>query len=547
MSQQKIFSREATGLVREISPHQAFLYNMMAVGLIGFTEAVLFSYAPFVLPGGDIGIGILTTIVAAIPFYAVVAMLASSMPRAGGDYVWQSRILAPGIGFAATFSAWTVWQWFFGAFLGSVMVTLGFQPFFALLGQVTGNSGYISLAASLASPNTTFIITSLIIVLGLIVATLGVKFYVRLQYLLFGAALVALVTMIGLLVTHTHQDFVSSFSSYMAPIVGPNAYLNITQAAERSGVSLSPAFSLSDTVTLWAIAWLSMGYAFWSIYNGGEIKRAGNFRLQVFQIVGSYLAIGILWAVTWYAYSNTIGLDFIRAFNGLWFSSNPGPVNAVLGFVPNPFFPFIASLLTTNPLVFGAILIGAVLGIFQVILIIYFASTRIMLAASIDRVLPNAVGYVSSRYHAPLVALIVSLVGSEIWLYFVNYQFAAIGSYVASAGFATEIAYVLICVTAIVFPFRLKRVYESSPISRYRLGPAPAISILGVVALVFNLFLTYQYVAGPNLFLTFPLLQSDEFVIGLFIACFLVYLVSRFIRSRHGIDVSLSFREIPPE
>ncbi|MDG6983421.1 MAG: APC family permease [Nitrososphaerota archaeon] len=550
MAEQKTFVRETTGLVRAMSPHHAFIYNMMAVGLTGFTEAVLFSYGPAVLPGADVGIAIVTTVLAAVPFYVVVSMLASSMPRAGGDYVWQSRVINPAVGFAAAFSAWTVWQWFFSAFLGSVMVTLGFQPLFMELAQTTGNGGFASLATQLQTPSATFAITTAILFLGLLVAARGVRFYVKVQYVLFAGALLSLLVMIGLLLTHSHQDFVNSFNSAVSSYnqtIGPNAYQAVISAAQGAGVALGQKFSAYDTVTLWAIAWLSLGYAAWSIYNLGEIKRAGNFRLQFFQIVGSFLAIGVLWAVTWYAYSATVGTEFIRAFNGLWFGSSPGPVGSVLGVVPDPFFPYIVSLLTTNPVLLALIFVGLAMGIFQVVLIIYFASTRIMLGAAMDRVLPSRVASVGSRTGAPLTALLISFIGSEVWLYFVVYQFNAIGSYVATAGFGTEIAYLLICVTAIIFPFRLKSVYDSSPISRYKLGRAPAISVAGVLALVFNLFMAYEYVAGPNLFLSYPLLQSDEFVLGLFTCCLLVYLLARAVRRRQGIDLGLSYKQIPPE
>ena len=520
---------------------------MMAVGFTGFTEAVLFSYGPAVLPGGEVGIGILTVVLAAIPFYVVVSMLASSMPRAGGDYVWQSRVISPAVGFAAAFSAWTVWQWFFSAFLGSIMVSMGFQPLLAELGRITGNSAYSSLGVTLQSQNATFVITSLIILLGLLVAVRGMTFYVKLQYVLLGATLLSLLTMIGLLVTHTHQDFVNSFDSAMH-VIGPNAYQAVVNAAQNAGVALQPAPNAYSTITLWAFAWLSLGYAAWSIYNLGEIKRAGRLGLQLFQIVGSYALIGVAWAVTWYAYAGTVGTDFIHAFNGLWFSSNPGPVGGVLNIVPNPYFPYIISLLTNNPIVTSIIFLGVALGIFQVVLIIYFASTRIMLGAAMDRVLPKALASVSPTHGAPTTALLASFAGCEVWLYFVVYRFNVIGSYVASAGFGTEIAYILICVTAILFPFRLKKVYESSPASRYKFGRVPAMTALGLVALAFNLFLTYEY-AFSNLVeqVTFSLTQSDEFVVGLFLACFAVYLVVKRVRKAQGIDLGLSFKEIPPE
>lgn len=553
MADQEVFARQSTGLVREMAPHHAFIYNMMAVGLTGFTEAVLFSYGPAVLPGGDVGLAILSMVLAALPFYAVVSMLASSMPRAGGDYVWQSRVVNPAVGFASAFTAWTVWQWFFGAFLGSVIVTLGIHPFLSELAIMTGDSVYASIAANLQTPDATFAITTVILLFGFLIAVKGIRFYVKLQYVLFGGAVLSLLTMLGLLVSSSHQAFISSFDFAMSTSVGPNAYQTVIAAAARAGISTSPPFSGFQTITLWAVAWLSMGYAGWSIYNLGEIKRAGVMKLQFFQIVGSFLVIGAIWALTWYAYSHILGSVFIHAFNGLIFSSNPGPLSGVVSANPTNFFPYVASfpylisLLTTNQFLLAVIFLGMALGIFQVVLIIYLASTRIMLAASMDRILPKALARISPGSGAPWTALLVSFTGSELWLYFVVYQLNSVGSYVASAGFGTEIAYIFICVTAIAFPYRNRSVYESTPVSLYKIAKLPLISILGVLALAFNLFLTYEYVAGPNLFLTYPLAQSDEFVLGLFLACVLVYFVAREVRKRQGVDMRLTYREIPPD
>src|SRR5271165_3553465 len=143
--EKKIFSRNSSGLVREFSTSQAFIYNFMAIGFYGFTWATLFSngYTATFL-GANIGLAIVLMAISAIPFYLATSMLSSAMPRAGGDYVWQSRVLHPSIGFASTFSAWTVWQWYFASFLGVVMTTIGYQPLFALLGLTNANDATIA-------------------------------------------------------------------------------------------------------------------------------------------------------------------------------------------------------------------------------------------------------------------------------------------------------------------------------------------------------------------------------------------------------------------
>jgi APA family basic amino acid/polyamine antiporter len=134
--------------------------------------------------GANVGLAILLMALASVPFYLCTSMLASAMPRSGGDYVWQSRVLHPSIGFASTFSAWTVWQWYFASFLGVVITTIGIQPYFALLGN--SNPALASLASTLAEGygfnSSVFWITSAVILLGLAIAAMGMRFYVRLQY-----------------------------------------------------------------------------------------------------------------------------------------------------------------------------------------------------------------------------------------------------------------------------------------------------------------------------------------------------------------------------
>ncbi|MGI0090710.1 MAG: hypothetical protein ACREBS_03285, partial [Nitrososphaerales archaeon] len=213
-----------------------------------------------------------------------------------------------------------------------------------------------------------------------------------------------------------------------------------------------------------------------------------------------------------------------------------------------PYYPALIASISSSPLVWTLILVGLTFGIFQVILIVYFASTRIMLASSIDRVLPQKISYVNQRTHSPLVALLISALGSEVFLYLIIYQ-SSLLSYFDTAGLATQIAYILISVTAILFPFRKRDIFENSPAGKYMIGgKIPLISVLGVIALGVNLFIGWIFIFGPPLgTLSFYAVQSIEFVSGIFIACLLVYALAWAIRKNRGINLTLSFSEIPPE
>jgi basic amino acid/polyamine antiporter, APA family len=537
----------------------------MAIGFYGFTWATLFSvgYTSSFL-GANVGLAILLMAISAIPFYLSTSMLSTAMPRAGGDYVWQSRVLHPSLAFASTFSAWTVWQWYFASFLGVVITTVGFQPLYALLGLT--NTGDANFAATLAAgygqiDNTpVFIITTAVILLGFLVAALGIRFYVRLQYLLFAGNAVSAFTLLAVLASTSHAQFISRLNSFAMPLVQAGnqslvSSTNVTNAggyyqyvlntAANQGIATSAPFSLGNTLLLFGIIWISFGYAFWSIYNLGEIKKAGNLKNQSVMQIGCSLVFAVFLLALWFLIEHVIGLPFLHAFYQLY--GNGDPSTNPLAFLYTPYYPAIVASLSSNPTVWYLILALSSLGFFQVILIVYFASTRIMLAASLDRVLPDRLSYVTSRTHSPIVALIVSAIGCEAFLYLIVY-YQPLTSYFSTAGLATQIAYILISVTAIIFPFRKKQIFDASPASKYKIGGFPVLSLAGVLALIVNLYIAGIFIAGPPLgFLSVYTASSFEFVIGIFLICFIIYWIAFAARRSQRIDLSLSFAEIPPE
>src|SRR5258705_8164881 len=101
-----LFLRNATGLVKGWSGFDAFTYSFMSVNLV--TLGMFYSLAVFAyVPGASPVLSIVLSAIA-VTFLAVAyAGLIAVMPRAGGDYVWQSRILdgVPGIAVGAVVGA----------------------------------------------------------------------------------------------------------------------------------------------------------------------------------------------------------------------------------------------------------------------------------------------------------------------------------------------------------------------------------------------------------------------------------------------------------
>src|SRR6476661_5306897 len=86
------FLRNATGLVKGWSGFDAFSYSFMSVNLV--TLGMFYSLAVFAyVPGANPVLSIVLAAIA-VTFLAVAySGLIAAMPRAGGDYIWQSRIL----------------------------------------------------------------------------------------------------------------------------------------------------------------------------------------------------------------------------------------------------------------------------------------------------------------------------------------------------------------------------------------------------------------------------------------------------------------------
>ena len=93
--EQELFVRNSTGLVRQASAFDAMVFNAVFSAPVGATLAWGVFFALSVFPGADLVTATLISFAINAPVVIMMALMASSMPRTGGDYVWVSRILSP--------------------------------------------------------------------------------------------------------------------------------------------------------------------------------------------------------------------------------------------------------------------------------------------------------------------------------------------------------------------------------------------------------------------------------------------------------------------
>ncbi|MBO0839191.1 MAG: amino acid permease, partial [Actinobacteria bacterium] len=149
------FARKATGLVRQASAFDVFIYNTNFIN-IAVGVAFIFLFVPAgAYPGANVYLSIVLCTVVVLPTNLVYGILASTMPRSGGDYVYVSRTLGPLWGLVANWN-YTIWSFFYigvpAAFLGKY----GISSLMRTIGVYANNPGLVNVGSFFAAPLGTF-------------------------------------------------------------------------------------------------------------------------------------------------------------------------------------------------------------------------------------------------------------------------------------------------------------------------------------------------------------------------------------------------------
>src|ERR1051325_5225310 len=165
-----LFLRKATGLVRGWSVRDSMIYACLATNVVtlGIYE---FSFNSFI-PNGQLLTSVLISAVWVSFLVIAYTGLIVTIPRAGGDYVWQTRILGSGIGFVMAATGWWFILWLWAPIYGNILSVQLFQPRWATLGSSSGAQWF-------ASKNGIFVVCLITIVLAGFLVSLGMGGYAR--------------------------------------------------------------------------------------------------------------------------------------------------------------------------------------------------------------------------------------------------------------------------------------------------------------------------------------------------------------------------------
>lgn len=526
-----LFTRKATGLVREGRTRDALFYNLLWSS-VALTFAFYWLFAAF-YPGSNALVTFLIAAALGLPGAFLYAMLSQLMPRTGGDYVFNSRSLHPAVGFAGNFS-YSFWLAVVIGVYTTYIASYGFGAFGRMMAGFGAGAGWVSFGDWFSTHWGLFITGTVVLVLSAVMfAVGGVRLFFRIQaacFALFMIGAVLVPAAVGLF--QDHAGFLANFNTYGRHLGAATPVASLAASAKKAGF-VHTGFSWTMTLKAISVFWFIFGFIFSSNYFAGEIRL--QKRTHIYSMPGAVLLAVVVLLVMVPTFDHIVGYDFSAQLG----FANP----AAYGFASGaPAYPELIGIAAGSPVV-GVI---AILG-FTIGLVVWLPQTlllvsRNMFAWSFDRVMPDRLSSVDSRSSSPLwaigVMLLLSIASTAIYSF--TTWFSSL-----SALLGLTLPLLITAVAGVLLPFRRRELVENSPYGR-RVAGIPLLTLVGGLALLgFSgavAVLLWDPGSGASLSQNPGKL---ELAVIVYIVGLAIWFVARAIRRSQGIDIDLSYRELP--
>ena len=523
--QPRLFTRNATGLVRELSPFDAFNLVFSAVLIpVGITQVM--GFAPQFWPHANmlVAFAIATPLVGC--FGLVYLYFTTLMPRSGGDYVWVSRTLHPSLGFIVNFSltfVFLTWVAFNFTFMLSIVGPA--------LGYVAGISGdWINAPSKGEMMAVATVLTAAFA--GLMV--LGVRSVARYMRWTFALVWIGMAIWLVLMLFGSHAGFVSRWNAHAG-----QSYASVIAQSKKLGFDAGGTIALGATLAAMVYCFQVYTGFQWTGYFAGEIKNAR--RTAVTSIVGGLLVAAVVYMVGVALINKYYGFKFFGSvvFLGL----GGGADHWHLAFTP--YLPSMVNFLPGGSGLLGILVVGSfLLAIFWWTPTGFMLGTRNLFAWSFDRLAPTRLTDVSERFHTPVAATIVIALVIELLNYLNIYQ--GLGAFLLNIIAVMGSAFIIVSIAAAIAPWHRASMHAGAPdwAKRKVLG-APVITLVAIVSGV-----SWGFVIYTALHTGFGGEVGWKPMIKAFIAPIIAivwYVGVVVYRRSQGIQLANTFREIPPE
>lgn len=532
---QMVFARKASGLVRGLSVVDAFGVGFMNQGVTA-SMWVMISLGLSVYTGGNLIIAtLLSALFCGIGFPLVWGILGGSMPRSGGEYIYNSRILHPLIGIAESFGNAFVWiMWIF------VLAPYAVDPGLTMILQFMGAPAEWSEA--LTTTPVMFAAASLVNLIGMLFVIFGIKYFARIQKIVMLVATIGGVAILLVLTFTSKATFINVWND-LAVQYGSLDYQGFINGARtamgEAGLTLPKTWNWYDTLGVMVAGSWMFAYSYCITFIAGEVKRPDKTI-----ILGNLFAV-ILPAVmmVWLGVVLYRVMDFEFLTATAWVDEN-----GLQGYnLPwsSHFIGLAAGLVLKYKWLTALMALSFILFNIWYVALSYLAFPRILFAWGMDRYGPKWFTDINPKWATPVknyfVCFVIAEIGIAIYSFFQEHMAGLVvtGMEIVSVFGVTAIA-------AILFPYikKVRHIWEASPYKNWKFLGIPVVVIGGVVNLIYLAILFYFFVfMGFESITTFSLILFGV-IWALGIAWYFFWKAKN---ARVGIDSSMTYGELPPD
>ncbi len=537
--EQTLFVRKASGLVKGWSTTDGFRYSFFSTNI--FLGIWGFLYAVFI-PGGSVFWAVVITTLLVLLEVVVYAGLISAMPRAGGDYVWQSRVFHSSVGFVFGATGWWFILWLWIPIYAALCVNSFINPILRIVGA-GGTADW------LLTKNSVFVASLATIALATYLVAIGMKSYATFQKwaLWIGLGGVAVAGIILLVTSKT--GFIAAFNRESLHLYGASATkdaYHATIANSGSGMPSSMfAGTFKDTLKLIPVMAFWLLWPNWGATLYGEVRGAKDFRKNIYQMGGGLLAAAAIVIAFLFLVTKTMGFKFFEAsangYMGVLYSYIKGTPHGGDYLSPTAMTAWVV-----NNAAFQVILIAAIsLIVFGWWGTVFLSSTRMIFASAFDRILPEGVAKVTSG-GVPVIALVLMVIPSIIVSAFYAYQ----PTFVQLTLDSTLVIAAMFFVSGLAFmimPWRAKSIWDNSALPKLKIAGIPVMTIAAAAYAVFMGAMLVAWIYDKqNLYgIGYHNRKSMIFIGILYVGAIVIWVVAWAVRKRQGMALEAVAKEIP--
>jgi basic amino acid/polyamine antiporter, APA family len=569
--EQTLFVRKASGLVKGWSSMDGFRYSFFSVNL--FLAIWSFAYATFI-PGGSLFWAIVITAVFIVLEIVVYAGLISAMPRAGGDYVWMTRIFNSWIGFILAAGGWWFILWLWTPIYADMGVQTTIKPIFRILG-LNGSADWLGTRTGV------FVASLVVIAIATTLVAVGMKAYANFQKWAMWIGIAGVIVAGILLLVTSGSSFEKKYNAAADKYYGKHGTLNLQKYETDAtglfkydaagalipvqGQTYAGAFQATQAIgqgtgmpkstfaggLSWATLTLIPFMLFWMAWPNwgatlyGEVRGAKDFRKNIYQMLGGLMvptaiSLAFLALMTWKVGYQT----FMGTMSAYWSGISPfggdyiSPTAMISWIVDNAAFQIIL-IAAISLLLFGWF--GT----------LFLSSTRMIFASAFDRILPEGAAKVTSG-GVPVIALLLMTIPSIIMAALYAYTPIDPASGVTWVKLFTYDATLVIVVMFLgsglafmIMPWRAKGIWANSALPKAKIAGVPWMSIIAAVYCAFMVFNLYLFlkdsIYGVNNH------KSLIFMGILYLLGIVIWVIASFTRKRQGMALETVAKEIPVE